>query len=138
MDPELERIKQEKLKKLMEKKPQGNAELEILVTDQDFNEKVIEQSKKVPVVVDFWATWCGPCVMLSPTLERLVKAYNGKFVLAKLNVDDNPYTSQMYMVMSIPSVKMFKGGKIVDEFVGALPEPAIRQWLDKNLNTTLS
>jgi intein/homing endonuclease len=76
---------------------------------------------------------CMPCLVLSPTLEKLVKEYDGKFVLAKVNVDKNPAVSKKYGIMSIPAVKMFKNGELVDEFVGALPEPVIRQWLEKNL-----
>ena len=110
-----------------------NQETEIEVSDNNFKEKVIEKSKEVPVVVDFWATWCMPCLMLSPILEQLAEEYKGKFILAKLNVDENPLTSQRYSVMSIPAVKMFKGGELVDQFIGAIPEPAVREWLDKNL-----
>ncbi|MCD6478241.1 MAG: thioredoxin [Candidatus Aenigmarchaeota archaeon] len=116
-------------KKMLE----GDKVMEIEVTDNDFDEKVIEQSKKVPVVVDFWAVWCGPCLIISPVLEKLAKEYEGKFILAKLNVDENRMIAQRYNVMSIPTVKMFKGGKIVDEFIGAYPEPLIRQWLERNL-----
>ncbi|RLJ05421.1 MAG: thioredoxin [Candidatus Aenigmatarchaeota archaeon] len=105
----------------------------IEVTDNDFQEKVVELSERLPVVVDFWAVWCTPCLLLGPVLEKLADEYDGKFILAKVNVDQSPATSQKYGIMSIPSVKMFKNGKIVDEFVGALPEPAVRQWLDKNL-----
>jgi len=131
---ELERIKREKLKKLMERM-KGSAinQTEIEVNDENFQEKVIEQSKKIPVVVDFWASWCTPCLMLSPILEKLAKEYNGKFILAKLNVDENRITSQKYGIMSIPSVKLFKNGKVVDEFVGALPELSVREWLNKSI-----
>jgi len=131
---ELERIKREKLKKLMERtKGSDIDQTEIEVNDENFQEKVIEQSKKIPVVVDFWASWCTPCLMLSPILEKLAKEYNGKFILAKANVDKNRTTSQKYGVMSIPNVKLFKNGKVVDEFVGALPEPSVREWLNKNI-----
>jgi len=74
-----------------------------------------------------------PCLMLSPILEKLAKEYNGKFILAKLNVDENRITSQKYGIMSIPSVKLFKNGKVVDEFVGALPELSVREWLNKSI-----
>jgi len=103
------------------------------VNDYSFNEMVIEQSRKIPVVVDFWATWCMPCVILSPALERLAEEYKGKFVLAKLNVDKNPTVSQKYRIMSIPSVKMFKDGRVADEFIGALPESMVKNWINKNL-----
>jgi putative thioredoxin len=131
---ELERIKREKLKKWMERmKGSDIIQTEIEVNDENFQEKVIEQSKKIPVVVDFWASWCMPCLMLSPILEKLAKEYNGKFILAKLNVDENRITSQKYGIMSIPSVKLFKNGKVVDEFVGALPELSVREWLNKSI-----
>ena len=105
----------------------------IEVDESNFNEKVVEQSKNKLVVVDFWASWCTPCLMLSPILEKLAKEYNGKFVLAKLDVSKNQKLAQEYSVMSIPNVKLFKDGKVVDEFVGTMPEPAVREWLDKKL-----
>ncbi len=110
-------------------------ETKIEVKDNDFDENVIRQSEKVPVVVDFWATWCAPCLRLGPTLENLADEYKGKFILAKLNVDEGQVVSQKYGIMSIPSVKMFKDGKVVDEFIGALPESNVRAWLSKNIHT---
>ncbi len=106
---------------------------EIEVNDENFQEKVIEQSKKVPVVVDFWASWCSPCLMLGPILEKVAKDYEGKFVLAKVNVSESQMMAGKYEVRSIPNVKLFKNGEAVDEFVGALPEEAVKEWLDKNL-----
>ena len=103
------------------------------VTDSDFEEKVIKKSMEIPVVVDFWAEWCPPCRMLGPVLEEIAGKYKGRFVLAKLNVDDNHGKSMEFRISSIPAVKMFKNGKIADEFVGAMPEESIRKWLDKNL-----
>ncbi len=129
---ELERIKKEKMEKLA-RKLREEPKTEIKVSDGSFAKDVLEQSMSVPVVVDFWAEWCMPCVMLAPVLEKLTKEYNGKIILAKVNVDENPQSSTQYKISSIPAVKMFKEGKIVDEFVGALPEPNIRQWLDKNV-----
>ena len=127
---ELEKIKKKKIDELISR---SNIRTKIDVNDNNFNELVIEQSKKIPVVVDFWASWCMPCLMLGPILEKLAEEYKGNFVLAKLNVDEARLTSQKYGVMSIPSVKMFKDGKVVDEFTGAVPEPVVRSWLDKNL-----
>ena len=106
----------------------------INVTDEDFKEKVIEKSKEIPVIVDFWAEWCSPCIILSPILEEFEKKLKEKFILAKVNVDKTPETSREHKIMSIPNVKMFKDGEIVDEFVGAIPEPNIKEWIDKNLN----
>ena len=107
--------------------------MEIEVTDASFQKEVIEKSQETPVLVDFWASWCGPCMMLGPTLEKIAKEYQGKFVLAKAATDDNHETASKFGVMSIPSVKLFKNGKIVDEFVGAQPEATIKQWLDQKL-----
>lgn len=103
------------------------------VNDSEFEEKVLNQSKKTPVLVDFWASWCGPCMMLKPVLEKIANELDNKFVLAKVNVEENKEFASKYSVMSIPSVKLFKDGKIIDEFTGAQPEETIRQWLDKQL-----
>ncbi len=107
--------------------------MEIDVTDINFQKEVIEKSKTTPVVVDFWASWCGPCVMLKPVLEKVAKEYDGKFILAKAATDDNQDAATKYGVMSIPSVKLFKDGEVIDEFVGAQPEATIKQWLDQKL-----
>lgn len=107
--------------------------VDVEVNDTNFKKEVVEKSKSVLVVVDFWATWCMPCNMLGPVLGRLAKKYKGKFVLAKVNVDRAQESTQEYSIMSIPAVKMFKNGKVVDEFVGALPEYEVKKWLDKNL-----
>ena len=101
------------------------------VSEQDFDGAVIERSRTVPVVVDFWAEWCGPCRQLGPVLERSVAAREGKVELAKLDVDANPTLTRTYGVQGIPAVKAFKGGKIVDEFVGVLPQAAIERFLDE-------
>jgi putative thioredoxin len=100
------------------------------VSEQDFQTTVIERSREVPVIVDFWAEWCGPCRQLGPVLERAVDARGGKVELAKLDVDANPNLTRTYGVQGIPSVKAFKDGEIVDEFVGVLPPPAIERFLD--------
>jgi len=103
------------------------------VTDADFKEKVLEKSKEIPVVADFWASWCMPCQILKPVLELVAEDYKGRLVLAKVNVDAAKETAKDYGIMTIPSVKFFRNGEVTDEFVGALPEDKIRQWLDKNL-----
>lgn len=107
--------------------------MEIEVNDSNFEKEVLEKSKEIPVVVDFWAGWCMPCLMLKPILKKIAKEYEGKFVLAKLNTDENPETSGKFKISSIPDVRIFKNGKVVNGFVGALPEETVKQWLDKNL-----
>ncbi len=99
------------------------------VTDASFEADVLVRSEHVPVVVDLWATWCGPCVALGPILERVVEATGGKVELAKVNVDENPRISAAFKVQSIPAVFALRDRTIVDRFVGALPEPAVTAWV---------
>lgn len=101
------------------------------VNQADFQEKAVTASFKHPVVLDFWAPSCAPCKVLKPILEKLEAEYAGKFLLAKVNSDENPELSSRYGVRGIPAVKAMVDGKIVKEFTGALPESAIRDWLDK-------
>jgi putative thioredoxin len=103
------------------------------VTDGDFAETVVEESNRRPVVIDLWASWCGPCKTLGPILEKVAAEHSGDFLLAKLDVDANPYTAARFGVQSIPTVIAFRGGQPVDGFIGALPEDAVRQWIDKLL-----
>ncbi len=101
------------------------------VTDETFAADVVERSRQVPVVVDLWATWCGPCKTLGPLLERLVNETNGAVELAKVDIDANPRIAQAFGVQSIPAVFAFADGKIVDTFVGALPEHDVREFIER-------
>ena len=105
------------------------------VTDATFQTEVIERSTQVPVVVDLWAPWCGPCHTLSPIIEKVIDETNGKAVLAKVNVDENPAISQAFRVQSIPAVYALKDGQVVDGFMGALPEHEVRQFVERLLPT---
>ena len=102
------------------------------VTDETFEKEVIAKSQKMTVVVDFWAPWCGPCLMLKPVMEKLAKEYEGKVSIVTLNVQDNQEVAAKYDIMSIPAVKMFQKGKEVDSFVGLQSESSIKTWIDKN------
>jgi putative thioredoxin len=101
------------------------------VTDATFEVDVLHRSTEVPVVVDLWAPWCGPCKTLGPIIERVIDATEGRVVLAKVNVDDNPRISQTFQVQSIPAVFAIKDRKIIDTFIGALPEGQIKTWVAK-------
>jgi putative thioredoxin len=107
----------------------GAGSFVIEVTEETFQAEVVERSLQVPVIVDLWAEWCGPCKQLSPLLERLALAANGAWILAKVDVDANPRIAQLFGVQSIPTVVAIAGGQPVEAFAGAQPEPQIKQWL---------
>jgi putative thioredoxin len=98
-----------------------------------FERLVLAKSHEMPVVADFWAAWCGPCQMLMPMLAKLAEEYAGKFFLAKINTDVERELATQYGIRSLPTVKIFKNGKVVDEFMGVQPEPAIREMIDRHL-----
>jgi len=101
------------------------------VTDATFEQQVIERSKEVPVVVDLWAEWCGPCRTLGPIIEKVIAATNGKVELAKVDVDANPQVAGAFRVQSIPAVYALRDGQVVDHFIGALPERAVQEFVDR-------
>lgn len=101
------------------------------VTDATFERDVIQRSHEVPVVVDLWAAWCGPCRTLGPIIEKVVAETEGRVELAKVDVDANPMVSQAFRVQSIPAVYAIREGKVVDSFVGALPEHQVREWVGR-------
>jgi putative thioredoxin len=105
------------------------------VTDATFEADVVERSHQVPVVVDLWATWCGPCVTLGPTIEKVVAETGGKVELAKVDVDQNPAIANAFQVQSIPAVFALKDGKVVDQFIGAVPEATVAAFVNKLLPT---
>ena len=103
----------------------------IEVTDQTFEQQVLKSDQ--PVIVDFWAVWCGPCRMMAPTFEDLGREYSGKMVFAKLDVDNNPQAAARYGIRSIPTLLIFQGGRVVDQLIGARPRADLKNHIDAAL-----
>lgn len=134
-DPELEAIRAKKLQELMRASQPAASAMPVaadgrpvILTDATFDSEI---RKPGVILVDFWAAWCGPCLRVSPALEAIAKDRAGRMRLGKLNVDENPRTAQRFQVMSIPTMLVFKDGKLVDGIVGALPRPQIEAVLKK-------
>lgn len=111
----------------------SNSPYIIEVTEDNYQKSVVDQSFHVPVLVDFWASWCQPCQVLMPLLAGLAEQYGGKFILAKINTEEQQGLAAQFGIRSIPTVKLFRNGQPVDEFAGALPESEIRAFLDKHI-----
>lgn len=103
----------------------------ININDANFKQEVLEES--LPVLVDFWAVWCGPCLRLAPVIEQIAKEYKGKLKVCKLNVDDAPKTASSYEVMSIPTLAIFKNGKVVKNVVGAIPKAELESMIKPHI-----
>ena len=103
----------------------------LVATDLNFKSEILESDKVA--LVDFWAAWCGPCMMLGPVIEELANDYEGRAVIAKLNVDENPATAGQYGIRSIPSLLIFKNGQVVDQMLGAMPKNMISKKIDEHI-----
>jgi thioredoxin 1 len=136
MPSEIEQIRQRKMEEMIRNSTQGRSmgngwpEEPVVVTDANFDETMAKYPK---VVVDCWAPWCGPCRMLSPTIDSMAKDHKGRVVYAKLNTDDNYMTASKFRIVSIPTLLFFKDGKLVDKMIGAAPRPMVEQAVQKAL-----
>ncbi|MBP9212602.1 MAG: thioredoxin [Bacteroidetes bacterium] len=104
----------------------------VIVTDGNFKTEVLDS--QTPVLVDFWATWCGPCKMIAPIIEELAGEYDGKMKFGKLDVDSNPQVAMQFGIRSIPTLLVFKGGKVVDQIVGAMPKKSLLEKISPHMN----
>ncbi|MBI05037.1 MAG: thioredoxin [Pelagibacteraceae bacterium] len=102
-----------------------------IITDSNFDEEI--KNSQIPILVDFWAEWCGPCKQITPILEEIAKENEGKIKVLKLNIDENPNTPQKYGIRGIPTLKIFRDGNLVDTKVGSLPKSALETWIKANL-----
>ncbi|VVB53465.1 Thioredoxin [uncultured archaeon] len=128
MDEELQQLREKRIRQILEEKTKMNTP--ITITDETIQK---ETTKKGVTVIDCWAPWCGPCRMLSPTIDQLAKDYAGKITFGKLNVDENPNAAGQYDIMSIPTLLVFKDGKLVDRITGALPREMLEPRLKKHV-----
>ncbi len=103
----------------------------IQVTDEDFDANVLQAEH--PVVVDFWAEWCGPCKMIAPALEEIASEFDGRVTVAKINIDDNPHTPMKYSIRGIPTLLLFKNGEVASTKVGAAPKSQLAEWVQENI-----
>ena len=107
----------------------------VQITDTNF-EQIVKQSQ-MPVLIDFWAVWCGPCRMIAPTVEELAKEYEGRAIIGKMDVDNNPDVPATYGIRSIPTILIFKDGQVVEQIVGAVPKQTLVHALDNHMATTV-
>ena len=108
-----------------------DVKMEVTVNDANFKKEVLESD--IPALVDFWAEWCGPCLMVAPVVEEIAKEYKGKLKVCKVNVDEAPNTASKYGIMSIPTLAIFKNGKVVDKVVGTLPKTELEPTIKKHI-----
>ena len=106
--------------------------MEVEITDENFKEEVLESN--LPVLVDFWAVWCAPCLMVAPVVEEIAKEYEGKLKVCKLNVDEAPEAASQYGIMSIPTLAVFKNGQVVEKVIGAVPKTTLEEKIKPHIN----